>query len=260
MLEKKCFFCEGSVRNNFSSSFESLSPCETIQAQDSIYCARQFKDKDFLREYGHIDFIAKEVKYHKTCRARYNINKAAQVTRERKQLDVYKNKQESAFVRLLSYINSELLMKKASKKLVDVNKIYIDFLTEEGFEVPTSDPNNLSSKINEHYHSKIQFHQKCKKQGIYLSITHDAMDKEIMNVALFLREKILKLRENKLLNPITVEANQDGQCPDIPDELSEFNRVLYTGTLAQKNEAHHRVERYIRSSAEEKYTKLLAGQ
>ena len=51
---------------------------------------------------------------------------------------------------------------------------------------------------------------RSKKQGIYLSIAHDAMDKEIMNVALFLGEKILKLHENKIPNPITVEAIQDG--------------------------------------------------
>ena len=74
-------------------------------------------------------------------------------------------------------------MKKASKKLVDVNKIYIDILTEEGFEELTSHPYNLSFKIKYHYGSKIQLDQKCKKQGIYLSIAHDAMDKEIMNVA-----------------------------------------------------------------------------
>ena len=210
MCEKKCIFCEGSVRKHFSSGFESLFPCETIQAQDSILnCARQLKNKDFLREYGHIDFIAKEVKYYKTCRARY-INKAAKI-QGKESSSMYTKKKRVAFVRLLSCINSELLMKKVSMKLVDVNKIYIDFLTEEGFEEPsTSDPYNLSSKIKEHYDSKIQFHQKCKKQGIYLSITHDAMDKKIMNAALFLREKILKLHENKLPNPITVEAIQDG--------------------------------------------------
>ena len=56
VLEKKCIFCEGSLRKHFSSGFESLSPCETIQAQDSILnCVRQLKDKYFLREYGYID-------------------------------------------------------------------------------------------------------------------------------------------------------------------------------------------------------------
>ena len=77
-----------------------------------------------------------------------------------------------------------------------------------------------------------------------------------MNVALFLREKIQNLCENKLPNPITVEAIQDGQCPNIPAELSEFYRILYTGS---NNEASQRVERYIRSSAEDDIYKTTYG-
>ena len=50
---------------------------------------------------------------------------------------------------------------------------------------------------------------------------------EIKNVALFLKQKILKLCEVNLPNPITVEAIQYSQCPDVPTELSEFS-------LAQK--------------------------
>ena len=62
VLKKKCVFCNGPDRKHFPSGFETLSPCETIQAQDStINATRQLKDKDFLHEYEHIDFIAKEV-------------------------------------------------------------------------------------------------------------------------------------------------------------------------------------------------------
>ncbi len=79
VLEKKCISCKGPVRKHFPSGFETLSPCETKQAQESILnCAKQLKDNDFLREYGHIDFIAKEAMYHKTCRVRY-ISKGVKV-------------------------------------------------------------------------------------------------------------------------------------------------------------------------------------
>ena len=82
------------------------------------------------------------------------------------------------------------------------------------------------------------------------------MDNEIRNVALFLREKIQNLRENNLPNPITVEAIQDGQCPNIPAELSEFYRILYTGS---NNAASQRVERYIRSLADDDIYKTTHG-
>ena len=94
------------------------------------------------------------------------------------------------------------------------------------------------------------------RNKVSLSISLDAMDNEIRNVALFLREKIQNLRENKLPNPITVEAIQDGQCPNIPAELSEFYRILYTGS---NNAASQRVERYIRSSAEDDIYKTTHG-
>ena len=47
-----------------------------------------------------------------------------------------------------------------------------------------------------------------KKHGIYLSISQDVLNNGIKNVALFLRQKILKLREVSLPNPIAVEAIQ----------------------------------------------------
>ena len=66
--------------------------------------------------------------------------------------------------------------------------------------------------------------------AIYLSISQDVLNNEIKDIALFLRQKVLKLREVNLPNPITVETIQYGQCPDVPAELSEFYRILFTGS------------------------------
>ena len=83
VLEKKCIFCNGSGRKHFTSSFEMLSPCQTLQAQESILNAgRQLKDVDLLREYEHVDIIAKEVHYHNTCRVRYVSRGARAETQE----------------------------------------------------------------------------------------------------------------------------------------------------------------------------------
>ena len=97
-----------------------------------------------------------------------------------------------------------------------------------GFQEPTSDPYNIVSKVKEHY-CKIKVDQESKKHGIYLSISQDVLMKK-RTFALFLRQKIQKLREVNLPNQITVEAIQYGQCPDVPTELSEFYRNLFTGS------------------------------
>ena len=73
----------------------------------------------------------------------------------------------------------------------------------------TSDPYNILSKVKE------------RSQGVL---------NKIKNVALFLKQKILMLREVNLPNPITVEAIQYSQCPDVPADLSEFYRNLVIGS------------------------------
>ena len=73
----------------------------------------------------------------------------------------------------------------------------------------------------------------------------------------FLDKKTQRLREHKLLNPITVEAIHAGQSNDIPTELIEFYRILYTGS---KDEGTERVERYIESSTEDDIYKSTKGK
>lgn len=142
VLEKKCIFCKGPVCKHFPRGFETLSPYETMQAQENILnCAKQLKDNDFLRKYGHIDFIAKEVMYHKTCRVRY-ISKGAKV-QEKEDSSSSTVKREAAFSQLLSHIDSEIFLKNKSEKLVDVNQAYIKFLIKEGIEEPTPDSYHL---------------------------------------------------------------------------------------------------------------------
>ncbi len=175
--------------------------------------------------------------YHKTCRVRY-ISKGAKVQGKEDSLSSTV-KRESAFSQLLSHIDSEIFLKNKSEKLVDVNQVYIEFLIKEGIEEPTPDSYHLLSKLKEHYGNKLQVNQESKKQGIYLSLEQNAIKNNIKNVALFLRRKIWKLRESKLQNPISVEAIRDGQCSSIPAELSEFYRILYTGS---KDEGNQRVE------------------
>ena len=66
--------------------------------------------------------------------------------------------------------------------------------------------------------------QENKNHGICLSISQSVLKRTL------LEQKIMKLRKVNLPNQITVEAIQYGQCPDVPAELSEFCRNLFTGS------------------------------
>ena len=125
-------------------------------------------------------------------------------------------------------MDSELLQKKSSTKLVDNNKIYtLNFSQKRYLRSLLLIHYNIVSKVIEHFGCKSKVDQESRKHGIYLSISQDVLNNEIKNVALFLRQKILKLREVNLPN---LEAIQYGQCPDVPAELSEFYRIMFTGS------------------------------
>ena len=65
-------------------------------------------------------------------------------------------------------MDSELLLKKSSTKLVDTNKIYtLNFSQKWGLRSLL-----LVSKVKEHYY-KIKVDQESKKHGIDLSISQD---------------------------------------------------------------------------------------
>ncbi len=66
-----CIFCH-SVRKRHRNKFEYLGHCETPSASEAIKnAAKVLDDHVFLAQYGDIDFIAKEVKYHHSCRKLY---------------------------------------------------------------------------------------------------------------------------------------------------------------------------------------------
>jgi hypothetical protein len=256
VLEKKCIFCGGSGRKHFTSRFEILTKCETKTAQLSIKkAAEQLEDVDFLHDYEQINFLTKEVHYHNTCRARY-ISKAARA-KEDDTMVSYQKVRKSAFDRVVVYVEENIFIKQSSEKLTDINDIFIKYLKEEGHEDPTSTAAHLLSKLKEHFGGKLEVQQASKKQGIILSFAKDAMEKEIRNVALFFRDQISKLNENKLPNPITEESICHGQTETLPMPLLEFYRILYTGS---RDLSSAKVERYIEASAEDDIYKATSGR
>ena len=86
-------------------------------------------------------------------------------------------------------------------------KSIIEFLTEEGRGLGLLLIHTiLCQKPKRIMVARIKVDQESKKHSIYLSISQDVLNNTIKNVALFLRQKILKLREVNLPKQITVEA------------------------------------------------------
>ena len=59
-------------------------------------------------------------------------------------------RREAAFLKLLAYMDSELLLQKSFTKLVDNNKIYtLKFSQKTGLSEPIPDQYNIVSKVKE---------------------------------------------------------------------------------------------------------------
>ena len=77
IFNNKCLFCE---KNKKGRKWESLGICESLEAADRIQTsARKLNDWTMFTKIGDIDFVAKEVKYHHSCRRAY-VKKADAIT------------------------------------------------------------------------------------------------------------------------------------------------------------------------------------
>lgn len=70
VFEKKCIFCE--KRKRIKGREEALGNCETLEAERLIkVAATALQDDPMLVKIKDIDFVAKEVRYHHSCRRQY---------------------------------------------------------------------------------------------------------------------------------------------------------------------------------------------
>ena len=71
VLSKVCIFCNQVTKKRHNIK-EALGNCESFNAQERIkHAAQVMKDNALLAKIGDIDFVAKEVKYHHSCRKSY---------------------------------------------------------------------------------------------------------------------------------------------------------------------------------------------
>ncbi len=71
VFEEICIFCESKEKRS-KGGHERVESCETFIAETTIKnAANILNNQSFLAKYGDIQFVAKEVKYHHTCRRAY---------------------------------------------------------------------------------------------------------------------------------------------------------------------------------------------
>ena len=264
VLESVCIFC-GSKRKKVKQVDEPLGHCETFEtAENIIDVARLLNHEQFLAKYENIDFIAKEVKYHHTCKRTYlnkgvSLKKSSEVTTEYKKI---REAHTEAFEKLSEYLYEYIIQYKRSEFVSTIMKRYRRILDEldvcdTGYKVQ-----NLTDKILSKY-DQLKVSKSSNKEGSILHhkditpieargqafLYSQSEDHEVTQAALALRGVILNLVKTNpsLPTPITAEVLCKGQCSP-PEVLLKFFRILSTGSEKEEY-SESRKERYARTAA-----------
>ena len=273
VLQPACIFCNWS-RKKCQGKHEGLGSCETSDAQEKIrYAAIVLKDEVLLLKIGNVDFIAKEVKYHHSCRKDY-LNEAERQEKTHRDSEHAQlcDLHEIAFKRLYEHISTFIIQKGCAELLSSLKFRYLRILMDLGEYDSSYTSQKLSEKILTQFSDRLRTYCLSNKGTVVCANhieMHDAVNEAffalsstnatIVDVALQLRSVILQLQENTrpLPQDITVDTLCAGEA-DAPEELLLFFQTLYTGS--HSSVMSPRVESYVQSSVDDSVFATTRGR
>ena len=235
IFPRACLFCNKVWKSlGRNRQTEKLGNCESFAATDAIIKAAQtMNDFPMLSKISGIDLIAKEVKYHHSCRRMYL--QRAQRTTEIKDCNPKVQAHSSAFEHLQLHIQHTFIDNDGAELLTSLHKRYLENLKIDDSQYTAQ---SLVKKIMNSFPTL----QQTKAQNrivIYSSqltpesaIRLACYDKHYLKeTARYLRTLVLNVKKTQscLPDPLTVEALAEGQG-DTPEELFDFFRTLFAGS------------------------------
>lgn len=249
-----CLFCHKVTKSQGRLKKEQLGNCETAQAGTSIRdAAATLGDHDMLAQIAGVDFIAKEIKYHHSCRKAY-LNKAGT---EHTQSTPDPNSSfvlhQNAFETLKVHIVDNLIEAEGAELLTSLHATYLKILGDDYSTYPAS---SLRDKILQEFPEQLSQCKRSNKKGIIIynaSLSEDTATKRalfdshsIIESAWYLRRlvKDIERQSEELPDKLTADILSKGQG-DPPEDLVTFFTVLYTGSV--KGTPSDKVSRLVHS-------------
>ena len=272
ILEQLCIFC-GKVVRKKNDKRHTLTKAETKEFEDNIKMYMRWREDDIMMaKLQAIGFSVKEVHYHGICRVEYQ--NEAKLTpigkRELKKLSeneandgnsewhVSRKLHKDAFIRLLSFIDEEILIGKEVVLLSEINKSYQDILNELMGQIPEDfsyyKSSRLENKITEHYKDKIQVIKGktirgnliCSKEYTQEEALRKFDKKNVQakmkDVALMLRNAIFHAPFDALPDDIKQRDISKGEI-QAPDILNQFMTYLIGGPILTKEDKTKKLRR-----------------
>lgn len=249
IFPRVCLFCDSATKSlGKNRGKEQLGSCEVMSAADNIKeAATVLNDYRILSKIADLDLIAKEVKYHHSCKNKYMKQAQRQQQQPKEQSSRIKS-HEMAFRELERHINDKLVQTPGAEALKSLHQKYIQYL---GDEQSNYSAQCLQAKILDSF-PMLKIAKDSNKQGSVVHnqvLSHDEAigiaffdGHKIKETALYLRSLILEAMNSQmsLPNPLSPEVLATGQ-DETPPQLLEFLTVLLCGVkgnLTEKKERH----------------------
>lgn len=213
VLQPVCIFCNRS-RKKRQENHEELGSCETPDAQDKIkYAATVLKDEVLLLKIGNVDFIAKEVKYHHSCRKHY-LNEAERQEKSHKDTEhaQLRDPHQTAFKLLCEHKSTFIIQEGCAELLSSLHSRYLRVLVDLGEYDSSYTSQKLCEKILKQYSDRLCTYR-LSNRGTVLYAKHvdihnaineaffalSSTNATIVDAALQIRSVILQLQKNKTI-------------------------------------------------------------
>ena len=200
--------------------------------------------KNFVTSMGETGLIAKEGKYHKSCRYDFMHETETKPSATGSSRDVHRK----AFTSLQRTIQQEVLRNRKSLLISSLLSRYKEEYCSHGGDfndVTSYTPQNLSRKIQNSFGDKICISLADVRRGNYVynaSLSQEQGKAQLYDdgreyeenekltwAALHLRSQIMQLPKSKTPNPATVQ-NLKECSPDIPKQVEHFFKTLLNGS------------------------------
>lgn len=260
ILKKTCIFCN-KVFIYKNKKRIGLSACQTKNFEAKIQqYATLLKDEDMLSKIKDVDFVAKEIHYHRLCRTKYTFKVKKQRHIKNKHGDWYtkRNFHKDALKEFKEFMKMNIFENMDAYFLTNLHNIYCQYFFDSSISKNSqSKTTNFSNahllrKLKCIYKEKIGI-TKYKGKLIVHSSRLDprnaihictskikTLDTAIENVAFKIRREILCMSKNSLPETITLKDIYAGEC-SIPPLARKFFTHLVCGSFNRRLEENSAV-------------------
>ena len=198
LFPPQCMFCD-KIKIRKGTSHEIAVVCQVIETWNTIYeAAKKLHDSVILSKISGIDLIAKEAKYHHSCKSAY-LMKASRVQSNANTT----SKSSPALENITAYVEQNVLDNKRPELLTSIYSRYVDFCNIAG-EEPISTAYSLRRCLLGKFGEKLKYQILVgKKLGVIMyssEITEDSVrvaydytadeEQTISKAAIILRKQI----------------------------------------------------------------------